>query len=93
MVNFEGKLQSIDTVLSNGCFTGAYHLLNPKHSYLPDPVTQRKSTKIGGVNDAKERDDLRVIKYQYDHQGKLLTMNGSRYENFDHMNDVRKKRQ
>ena len=63
VVNFEGKLQSIDTVLSNGCFSGAYHLLNPKHSYLPDPVTQRKGIKIGGVNDAKERDDLRVIKY------------------------------
>jgi hypothetical protein len=59
---------------------------------LPDPGTQRKGIKIGSVNDAKERDDLRVIKYQYDHQGKLLTMNGSRYENFDQMNDVKNKR-
>jgi hypothetical protein len=56
-------------------------------------VTQRKGIKIGSVNDAKERDDLRVIKYQYDHQGKLLTMNGSRYENFDQMNVVKNKRQ
>jgi hypothetical protein len=59
---------------------------------LPDLVTQRKGIKIGSVNDAKERDDLRVIKYQYDHKGKLLTMNGSRYENFDQMNDVKNKR-
>jgi hypothetical protein len=60
-VNFEGKLQTIDNVLNQGCFNGAWELLNPKYSYLP--VKQKLGTKIGYVDDVKEQEQLKNIKF------------------------------
>ena len=51
----------------------------------------RKGEKLANVNDALIKAKIRNIKYQFDHQGKLITMNGSKYENFEHMKQIRGK--
>jgi hypothetical protein len=64
--------------------------VKPSYKYIKDPILEKgiKKRKIFNVNDVLIKEKINHIKYTHDHQGMLITMNGSRYENWGHMQEI-----
>jgi hypothetical protein len=93
-VNFEGRLNKIDDILNKGCFDGTWDLVKPSYKYVKDPILEKgvKKRKHFNINDAMIKERIGHIKYTYDHQGMIVTMNGSKYENWQHMKEIHDRR-
>ncbi len=92
--NFESRLTQIDQILNKGCFDGTWDLVKPSYKYVKDPILEKgvKKRKYFNVNDELIKQKIGHLKYTHDHQGMIITMNGSKYENWQHMKEIHDRR-
>ena len=86
-------LDQIDKVLEKGVFDGTWDMIKPSYAYKRDPLLQKgvRKKKYFNVNDIIIKERMKGLgPFMYGHDGSLITMNGSKYKNFEHMQEIRR---
>lgn len=93
-VNFASKLEQIDSIIRKELIDGTMDSITPQYVHQVDPLLRKgvKKLKLTKVNDYALRDQIKHLDITYDHQGHVLTMNGSKYKNFNEMKEMRAQR-